>query len=190
MHMHTIWHSISGRLAQSVLLLCILAIGSLTACTFNRLQGTADLRFVGRLALSQDADPRNPESKADSWSAHFELAGAPHKGTLLLYTPVGTIVAKVTWEPGSAVLETSDQTEIYNNLDELTSLYFQQTLPIAALFDWLQGQQTQHIIPGWSVDLEKAPQGIISAQRTDPAPRVRLRAVVDEFENRTSHNVH
>lgn len=179
----------SGLLSYVCLWVCIISL-ALTSCTLTQLRGTnAELYFAGRLAITQDADPQVPGSKADSWSAHFELAGNPTKGTLLLYTPVGTTVAKLQWEPGMATLEADKQIQTYSSLDELTVTHFEQTLPVAALFDWLQGHPTQQVIPGWDVDLDRAPAGIISAQRTYPPPRVRLRAVVNESEINTPPSV-
>ena len=168
------------------LLLCLVTL-TLTACPLYGLRDLgAPLYFAGRLALSQEADPRIPGSKADSWSAHFELAGSPAQGTLRLSTPVGSTIAQVDWQPGKAVLTTSEETQNYESLDALTQAYFEQTIPIAALFDWLQGKPTEQVVPGWEVNLTRAAGGVISAERQQPAPRVRLRAIVDEHDDNTT----
>lgn len=169
------------------LLLGLFALSALSACDLYRLRGLgAPLYFAGRLALTQDADPRDPQSKAQSWSAHFELAGTPDKGTLRLYTPVGTTVAQVRWEQGFAILETNEETREYTSLDALTLDYFQQSIPVAALFDWLQGKPTRREIPGWNVDLNRSASGVISAERANPVPRVRLRAIVEEHDENSA----
>lgn len=171
--------------AWITLCMVLLATCMGASCTFDRLKG-AQQRFVGRIALSQEADPNNPDSKADSWSAHFELAGTPEQGTLLLYTPVGTVVAEIEWQPHFASVKTSDTYQVYRDLDDLTYTYFEQSIPVAALFDWLRGQPTQQQIEGWEVDLTYAGRGTIKAQRLTPAPIIRLRAILDEYENNIS----
>jgi outer membrane lipoprotein LolB len=50
-------------------------------------------------------------------------------------------------------------------------------LPIAALFDWLQGRATE--VPGWHVDLSQVAQGRLRAQRTSPPPAADLRVAFD-----------
>lgn len=180
-HIQT-WQRFTAWITLSIVLLAT-CMGA--SCTFDRLKG-APQRFVGRIALSQEADPNNPDSKADSWSAHFELAGTPEQGTLLLYTPVGTVIAQIEWQPNFASVKTSDAYHTYTNLNNLTFSYFQQNIPVAALFDWLRGQPTQQHIQGWEVDLTRAASGVIKAQRLTPAPIIRLRAIVDEYDNNTT----
>ena len=156
----------------------------LTACTTpEQLKNTDEtMYFAGRLSLTEITENHNiAQQNTQSWTAHFELAGAPEQGQLMLYTPVGTTVAKVVWQSRRAQVETSDgKVEYFNGLDELSHAYFQQNIPIAALFDWLQGKPTQQHITGWEVDLSRAERGIIKAERRTPQPRVTLRAVVDE----------
>lgn len=153
----------------------------LSACTPTQLR-TADtpMYFAGRLSLVQDPPSHEDNQQPQTWSAHFELAGTPQEGSLLLYTPVGTTVAKVTWHTHQAIVETSDGLRYYNSLDELTGSYFEQNVPVAALFDWLKGKPTRQEIAGWNVDLSRSERGIIKAERFNPLPRVQLRAVVDE----------
>ena len=153
----------------------------LSACTPTQLR-TADapMYFAGRLSLVQDPAPDDLHQQPQSWSAHFELAGTPEKGNLLLYTPVGTTVAKVTWRTQQAIVQTADDLQYFANLDELTSTYFKQNIPVAALFDWLRGKPPQQEVTGWHIDLSASERGIIKAERTTPLPRVQLRLVVDE----------
>lgn len=168
-------------LAILALLACIL----LTACPAHHLRNIpADFYFAGRLALTQEAPPDDPTA-TKAWSAHFELAGNIIEGSLRLSTPVGTTVAQVNWTSDLATVQTSDETLSFSSLNELTQRYFQQTVPIVALFDWLAGKPTAQDVPGWQVDLSRTGKGIITAQRQTPSPRVRLRAVVDIQETRT-----
>ena len=51
-------------------------------------------------------------------------------------------------------------------------------IPIAALFDWLKGENTR--LNGWSADLSGLDTGRIVATRTEPAPQTRLRIVLDQ----------
>ncbi|MGL4666698.1 MAG: lipoprotein insertase outer membrane protein LolB [Saezia sp.] len=172
------------------LLLCFYCLSALllihlTACSApSQLRATpASMYFSGRLSLVQDPDPfaLDPQAQqGQTWTAHFELAGSPENGTLHLYTPVGTTVAKVTWQSGQAIVETSNDIQYFNSLEELTSRHFQQSIPVAALFDWLKGTPTKQNIEGWRVDLSKSERGIIKADRLDPTPQVHLKIVVDE----------
>lgn len=166
--------------------LLLLSSVLLTACPAHHLRNIpAEFYFAGRLALTQEAPPEDPTA-SKAWSAHFELAGNIYQGNLRLTTPVGTTVAQVNWAPGIATVQTSDETLSFSNLNELTQRYFQQTVPIVALFDWLAGKPTVQEVPGWQVDFSRAGKGIITAQRQTPKPRVRLRAIVDIQENRAS----
>lgn len=154
----------------------------LTACP-SILPYTGQFYFSGRIAVSVSADPNIPNSKADSWSANFELSGSPQEGSLRLATPVGTTVAHVEWSADHAMVQTNEETLMFANLDELTRSYFNQNIPIAALFDWLAGKPTQQDVPGWEVDLKRASNHIIKAEKNAAnAPKIKLRAVVHVYE--------
>lgn len=169
-----------------VVLVCFVC-ALLTACpSYPWRDGAAQFYIAGRLALSMAADPSIPNSKPESWSAHFELDGNPLEGRLRLSTPVGTTVAQVEWAPDHATVQTDKEMLTFRNLDELTSSYFNQTVPVAALFDWLAGKQTQQDVPGWDVNLSAANEGIIKAERSDLAPQVKLRAKVEIYEDNTN----
>lgn len=175
---------------KPLLLFCIIIplLTLLNACTIPKQLSSTETPtyFSGRLSLSQEYDPLNPDLPMQSWSAHFELSGTPEAGHLILYTPVGTTVAKVSWTPQQAMVKTADNIQYFNNLDELTNAYFHQSIPITALFDWLKGKKTPHEVVGWRVDLSRAEHGIIKAQRISPLPKMNLRAVVDDYiENLT-----
>ena len=160
-----------------------ITLAIVTACTTpNQLKNIEEtMYFAGRLSLTEVSDSHNPaQQNTQSWTAHFELAGTPEHGKLMLYTPVGTTVAKVVWQNKQAFVEPSNGIEYFSGLDEISSTYFHQDIPITALFDWLQGKPTQQDIKGWEVDLTRADRGIIKAERLTPQPRVTLKAVVDE----------
>jgi outer membrane lipoprotein LolB len=50
-------------------------------------------------------------------------------------------------------------------------------IPVAALFDWLEGRNTA--VPGWQADLSELGQGRLRAQRMQPPPAADLRVVLD-----------
>jgi outer membrane lipoprotein LolB len=51
-------------------------------------------------------------------------------------------------------------------------------VPVAALFDWLNGRHTE--IDGWQVDLTQFNVGKIVAQREMPAPEAKIRILLDQ----------
>lgn len=95
----------------------------------------------------------------------------------MLLNPLGNIVARVQWSPGQASAQQGTQTRQASSLDELTQDLLGTSLPIAALFDWLQGKPT--VAAGWQADLDGRSEGRILARRTDPLPEASLRIVLD-----------
>lgn len=127
--------------------------------------------WSGRLAL-QVEDAQN-----QSFSAGFELLGAPQRGELLLFTPLGSTLARLVWTPQQATLQQGSDIKTSDSLPALVEELTGSALPIAALFDWLQGHATA--AAGWNVDLSRMPQGRLLAQRSDPQPPATLRIVLD-----------
>ncbi|WP_336691752.1 outer membrane lipoprotein LolB [Delftia acidovorans] len=132
---------------------------------------TAAGHWAGRLAL-QVEDAQN-----QSFSAGFELLGTPQRGELLLFTPLGSTLARLLWEPGQASLQQGEERKTSDSLPALVQELTGSDLPIAALFDWLQGRATA--AAGWQVDLSRMEQGRLSARRHDPQPPAALRIVLD-----------
>ncbi len=128
--------------------------------------------WSGRLALQVEAEPPQYSSAA------FELRGGPERGELSLFTPLGGTLAMLAWAPGSAtLLDSSNQTSNFASLDALVTQATGTAVPVAALFDWLQGRPTA--VPGWQPDLSQLSSGRIAARRTEPAPPVQLRVVLE-----------
>lgn len=127
--------------------------------------------WSGRLAL-QVEDAQN-----QSFSAGFELLGTPQHGELLLFTPLGSTLARLVWTAGQATLQQGSDIKTSDSLPALVQELTGSALPIAALFDWLQGQATA--AAGWEVDLSRMPQGRLLARRSDPQPPATLRVVLD-----------
>ena len=117
------------------------------------------------------------DSPPQTTSGSFELSGSPAAGELVLLNPLGNIVARVQWSPGQASAQQGTQTRQASSLDELTQTLLGTSLPIAALFDWLQGKPT--VAAGWQADLQARDEGKILARRSDPLPEASLRIVLD-----------
>lgn len=139
--------------------------------------------IAGRLALHVAAHGGEP---AQHHSSAFELYGDADAGGLTLTTPLGTTVAQARWQRGAVELATADGQRRYDSLDALTRELFGQTLPVAALFDWLRGRPWSGAPSeasgagfdqlGWQVDLARHAEGWVLLQRAQPpAVSVRLR---------------
>lgn len=164
-----------------------MAAGALAACAAPQ-PGAESPVLSGRLALQIAAQP--PEGPARALSAHFALAGDASTGRLELSTPLGTSLGAARWAPGEAVLLAPGAPEQrYDGLDGLTRALFGETLPVAALFDWLAGRPwpaaPSAALPspgftqlGWDVDLMRFEAGTVVARRGAP-PAVALRVQLD-----------
>lgn len=126
----------------------------------------------GRLALSVE------DAAATSFSAGFELRGRPEAGELTLYTPLGGVAAQLRWQPGQALLQAPGQApRRYASLQAMVEEATGAPLPVAALFDWLDGRPTP--VPGWEADLSALESGRLRARRTAPPPPAELRLVLE-----------
>jgi outer membrane lipoprotein LolB len=145
--------------------------------------------LAGRMTVRVDA---TAGSAARSVTAVFDLQGGPQQGKLDLSTPLGTVLAQARWAPGRVALVTSQGERTFANLDDLTREVLGESLPVAALFDWLRGRpwpgapSTPTVPPGergfrqlgWVVSVARFDEGWISAQR-EQAPAVVVRAKLD-----------
>jgi outer membrane lipoprotein LolB len=127
--------------------------------------------------MQVEADPDAPTSKRQSFSASFELTGAPGAGELRLFTPLGNTVAAIRWTHQSAVLEARGDVRSYSNLKELTQDVLGASIPVPALFSWVQGQELA--APGWQLDLSEFAQGKVIVQRVSPLPLAHLRLILE-----------
>ena len=172
-----------GRIAA--LLVALL----LVACATVSQAPVAGVTLSGRLAVHVDAVEGGA---AQSMSAAFELKGDAQAGRLNLSTPLGNVVAQARWAPGTVVLTTPQGEKTFPDLDALTREVLGASLPVAALFDWLQGRpwpgaaSTASVAPaepgfeqlGWAIDLARFDTAWIGARR-ERAPVVTLRAKLD-----------
>lgn len=128
-------------------------------------------RWQGRLVVKVGG------SEPSNFSSSFELQGNASTGQLAFTNALGTILARIAWAPGSATLQTVSTPQSFPDLDALTLHAAGAELPVAQLFDWLQGQATPSA--GWEVDLSARTGGRISAHRSAPRPEVDLRIVLE-----------
>ena len=129
---------------------------------------------------------------AHSLSAAFDLRGDGHVGRLNLSTPLGSVLAQARWAPGSVVLATPQGEKSFADLDALTREVLGESLPVAALFDWLRGRpwpeaaSMSNVPPaepgfeqlGWAVNLARFSEAWVVARRAQ-APIVTVRAKLD-----------
>jgi outer membrane lipoprotein LolB len=127
--------------------------------------------WTGRLALTVEGQANQ------SFSAGFELKGAPEAGELALFNPLGGTVAVLAWAPGSATLRSSGSTRQFDSLEALAQEATGAPIPIAALFDWLAGRATP--VSGWQADVSQVAEGRLRARRVDPPPVADLRVAFD-----------
>ncbi len=144
---------------------------ALLGCATPPPTATDGRAWAGRLALSVD------DERHTALSAGFDLRGDPRAGELTLLSPVGLTLARLSWAPGEAVLHAGGEARRFDSLQALASAATGTELPLAALFDWLDGRPTP--VPGWEVDLSGLPQGRLLAMRASPPPAARLRLVLE-----------
>jgi len=174
--------------AQSTALLLALLV---TACAVvpPAVDTNSGDALSGRLAVKVDGvDGAAPRSV----SATFEMQGSPQSGRLNLSTPLGSVLAQARWQPGSVALVTPQGETKFADLDDLTREVLGESLPVAAMFDWLRGRpwpgapSTALAAPaqrsfeqlGWVVDLARFDDAWVVATR-QAAPLVTVRAKLD-----------
>lgn len=158
------WCQVSARVTA------LLAVVLLTACaSTQRPAQPGEAVWSGRLALQVESTP------PQSFSAAFDLRGAPSAGELLFTSPLGNTLATVVWTPESAELRQGGRVTRRGSLDELTTELSGAAVPVAALFGWMRGEQGE--VPGWQADLSRQPDGRITARRSAPLPTAELRVI-------------
>jgi outer membrane lipoprotein LolB len=168
---------------------CLLfTINLIAACAINtparaNLEGenatigtkTAIVNYQGRLSLRIASDP------PQSLYAGFNLNGNALAGDLTLNSPLGNTIAQLTWTPQSAVLKANNEIKQYASTSELIENATGTPIPLAALFDWLAGEDTPVI--GWEIDLSQMKneeQKRLIAKRIAPLPTADLRIAIDK----------
>lgn len=141
----------------------------------------AGAALTGRLSVQVEAKGETP---ARSLSAAFDLQGGPNAGRLDLSTPLGSVLAQARWSQTRVVLATPRGETDFADLDALTREVLGESLPVAALFDWLRGRPWTGAPStpiaagsgagfeqlGWSVSLARFDEALVSARRDSPPP--------------------
>ncbi|WP_295955784.1 outer membrane lipoprotein LolB [Rhodoferax sp.] len=154
------------------LMVCALLLAGCAYLNSGRQNADPSAFWSGRLALQVDG------SALQSFAASFELKGSAETGELILFNPLGGTLARLVWQPGSATLHANGDVQPFDSLEALVAQATGAPLPLAALFDWLHGSNTQ--VPGWQADLARLEDGRITAVRSQPEPTATLRLVLDK----------
>jgi len=162
-----------------------LALSLLAGCATTPRFGP---ELAGRMAVRMEAHAGAPSR---SLTTQFELRGNAQAGDLQLMTPLGSTAAQARWRPGLAELITAEGTRSYADLDALAQDLLGESLPLAALIEWLRGRPWPGAanLPrdggfeqlGWRIDLSRFADGWVLANR-DRAPVLSVRARLDRPE--------
>lgn len=123
--------------AAAALLTFALALAGCAQLPKTPAPATAESRLSGRISVTIAGDVHN---RGTGGAASFELFGGPQAGRLELTSPLGSLVARASWQPGQATLQTPNDERRFDNLDALTRELLGEPVPVAALFDWLQAR--------------------------------------------------
>jgi len=159
------------RLWASIWLLVLLAACATPTPSRSVAQAPSDKQWQGRLSVTVQSDPPR------NMSAGFSLDGDARQGELNLFSPLGTTLATLQWNPATTQWLQGSQQRRYDSMAHLTEETTGAALPMDAMFDWLQGKATAS--PGWQADLSALNQGTLIARRLSPEPLVVLRIKLD-----------
>lgn len=168
------WAILRAPLNKSLagaLLACLLLAGCVTHRDTNGGFTQEYGPWIGRLSLRVESEP------PQSFSAAFELSGDAERGELRLFSPFGSTVALLRWQPAEAVLVQGGNERHYESVDRMLEQATGAPLSMQALFDWLRGQPDD--VEGWQADLSQWSQGRLLARRQAPLPAAELRLVLD-----------
>jgi outer membrane lipoprotein LolB len=189
-------HGATATLAATAML----AAGLLAGCA-TPAPPVAGPIYSGRIAVRSDAAPAR---EARSVTGQFELRGTPAHGQLVLTSPIGTTVARARWKAADERvaaaagvadidLEANGRTTHYDNFDDMTEAALGDSLPLAAMFDWLSGRPWPHSPAsfdaghtsfeqlGWHVDRSRFESDqLIAADRPLPPPALHVRVKLDQ----------
>jgi outer membrane lipoprotein LolB len=159
------------RVWASIWLLVLLAACATPTPIRSAGQAPSDKQWQGRLSVTVQSDPPR------NMSAGFSLDGDARQGELNLFSPLGTTLATLQWNPATTQWLQGSQQRRYDSMAHLTEETTGAALPMDAMFDWLQGKATAS--PGWQADLSALNQGTLIARRLSPEPLVVLRIKLD-----------
>jgi outer membrane lipoprotein LolB len=142
------------------------------------------------MALRVDATANQPAQAA---SFAFELTGTPQAGQFTAASPLGTLLARVSWQAEGARVEANGQVDRFASLTAAMRQFAESAglaldLPVAAMFAWLGGRPLagQPFLAqaegfeqlGWRVSTAAATEGRISAEWPGP-PAAIVRVILD-----------
>ncbi len=130
----------------------------------------------GRLAIRVEADL--PKTPYQAVAAGFELSGTARTGELMLFTPLGSTAAALSWSPEAAIMRSNGDVRHFESLDALIRSAVGTEIPVAALFAWLRNENIT--ASGWSADLSQYASGRITARRLQPAPVAELTLLLEK----------
>ncbi|MFG6415610.1 outer membrane lipoprotein LolB [Roseateles sp. DC23W] len=122
---------------KAALLVLALALAGCAQVPKTPPSTTAETRLGGRISVTVAGDAHK---RGTGGAASFELFGGPQAGRLELTSPLGSLVARASWQPGRVTLQTPDDERRFDDLDALTRELLGEPVPVAALFDWLQAR--------------------------------------------------
>ena len=103
--------------------------------------GIQQAYWAGRISLQVHSEP------PQAFFAGFELKGNADSGELVLLSPLGSILGLMRWTPLGATLEQGGSVKRFASTDGLLAQATGAAVPVSALFDWLEGRDTE--APGW-----------------------------------------
>ena len=159
------------RVWASLWLVVLLAACSTSAPNRLVLQTPSTKQWQGRISVTVQSDPPR------NLSASFSLDGDARQGELNLFSPLGTTLATLQWNPSTTQWLQGSQQRRFDSMAHLTEETTGAALPMDAMFDWLEGRATPS--PGWQADLSALNQGSLVAKRVSPEPFVILRIKLD-----------
>jgi len=159
------------RVWASIWLVVLLAGCATPAPIRSVSQAPSTKQWQGRISVTVQSDPPR------NMSAGFSLDGNARQGELNLFSPLGTTLATLQWNPTSTQWLQGSQQRRYDSMAHLTEETTGAALPMDAMFEWLEGRATPS--PGWQADLSALNQGSLIAKRITPEPLVVLRIKLD-----------
>ena len=159
------------RVWASVWLVALLAACATPIPVRPLAQAASAKQWQGRISVTVQSDPPR------NMSAGFSLEGDARQGELNLFSPLGTTLATLQWNPTTTQWLQGGQQRRYDSMAHLTEETTGAALPMGAMFDWLEGKATAS--PGWFADLSTLQLGSLLAKRVSPEPLVVLRIKLD-----------
>jgi outer membrane lipoprotein LolB len=155
--------------------LCFATLVLLTGCAIKTQKQPSEidplLHWQGKISAKVHSTPMRV------FYADFDLDGSPISGTLALQAPLGIRIADMRWDSDAATLVASGKSQQFESLQSMVFYAVGVDLPVAYIFDWLEGKSTSH--PNWQVDLSERANGRITAQKIAPEPKVDLKIFVE-----------